>query len=307
MVSLVTTARYVQPQDVAAAKAVLQGWGLRVREPDGLYAVQEQGGRVVSQLGNDDQARAAMLQEALDAPEVRAIFCCRGGYGTVRMVDLVDWSPLVSHPKWIVGYSDVTVLHSHVARQCGVATLHAIMPVNFPSDAAQGVSYAALETCQRALFEGMLSYRLPCHVMRPGRACAAVVGGNLSILYSLMGSPSEVDTQGKILLIEDVDEYLYHIDRMMQCLRRAGKLRGLAGLIVGAFTDMHDNDIPFGMDLRQIVADAVAGYAYPVVLGCPFGHIGTDNLALPLGTAVRMEARADGIFSCMLPPPSAQS
>lgn len=293
-VALVTTARFVSHEDVAAAIAVLQGWGLRVKVPNDLYAVREENGRAVSQFGNDDRARAAMLQQALDDVDVKAIFCCRGGYGTVRMVDLVDWTAFVRQPKWIVGYSDVTVLHAHVARQFGIATLHAIMPINVPPDAAAGKPYPAIETCRQALFDGGPSYDLRVDCLRAGTAEGIIVGGNLSILYSLMGSVSEVDTDGKILFIEDVDEYLYHIDRMMQCLRRAGKLRRLAGLLVGQFSDMHDNEVPFGMDVRQIVADAVMGYSYPVAMGCPFGHTGTNNLALPLGANARLEAREDG-------------
>ncbi|MDY5969556.1 MAG: LD-carboxypeptidase [Bacteroidales bacterium] len=294
VVSLVTTARFVSRKDVAAAIAMLQGWGLRVLEPAHLYDVREERRCAISQFGNDDPARAAMLQEALDNPAVKAIFCCRGGYGTVRMVDLVDWSSFVRQPKWIVGYSDVTVLHSHIARQFGIATMHAIMPINVPPDTVAGTRHPAIETCRKALFEESLSYALDADCLRAGAAEGVIVGGNLSVLYSLMGSVSEVETDGKILFIEDVDEYLYHIDRMMQCLRRAGKLKRLAGLLVGQFTDMHDNGVPFGMDVRDIVADAVKGYAYPVVLGCPFGHIGVDNMALPLGANVNMRAVEEG-------------
>lgn len=285
-VALVATARSVSPQEMAPAKAILSSWGLVVEEPEGLYAVD-------GQLAGSDGHRAAMLQWALDASRLKALFFARGGYGTVRIVDRVDFSALSRNPKWLVGYSDVTVLHSHVHRLLHMPTLHATMPINFPP--AVEADCPSVETLRSWLFEGRCDIRFPLGgFSRAGLAEAEVVGGNLSILYSLCGSPSAIDTSGKILLIEDLDEYLYHIDRMMLNLRRNGMLDGLAGLMVGGLTDMHDNAVPFGRTAEEIVRDAVAPYRYPVAFGVPAGHLGLLNHAIPLGVRLRMEVPPSG-------------
>lgn len=329
-VAIVATARFVTPDEIAPAIAFLQHWGLEVKLPEQLYAKEDQ-------FAGSDDCRAGMLQQMLDDPQVKAIFCARGGYGTVRIIDQVDWTQFVLHPKWVVGYSDVTVLHCHIQQQLGIATLHAIMPFNFPTGEEAETEeyccppdngyltshYPALSTLKQFLFRGELEY--PGHlflcclpskdplkqvwtpapdmlfsasrVYTPpadeGMRCitAPVCGGNLSILYSLLGSASDIDTRGKILFIEDLDEYLYHIDRMMQALRRAGKLNDLAALVVGAFSDMHDNAVPFGKTAEQIILEAAQDRDYPVIHGGIFGHIGKDNLALPLGLTATLAWR----------------
>lgn len=281
-VALAAPARAVSPEEMAPAIAMLESWGLQVVVPKGLY--QREG-----QLAGSDAHRAALLQGLLDDPEIRAIFCCRGGYGTVRIIDRLAFTRFARQPKWIVGYSDVTVLHSHIHSQLGIPTLHATMPINM-----QGEETPATRTMHDFLFGtkcDSVDYEWePSALNRTGTASAPVVGGNLSILYSLCGSCSQIDTRGKILLIEDLDEYLYHIDRMMLNLKRCGMLDGLAGLLVGGLTDMHDNTVPFGRTAMQIVADAVAEYSYPVVFNAPFGHLGDNNLALPLGIKCTLEA-----------------
>ena len=278
LVALAAPARAVSAEEMAPAIAMLESWGLQVVVPDGLY---ERDG----QFAGSDGHRAALLQRLLDDAEVKAILCCRGGYGTVRLIDRLDFGRLALNPKWIVGYSDVTVLHSHLHRTLGLPTLHATMPINFPADLRPT---PATESLRRALFGEEADYQWDGHG-RDGVAEGPVVGGNLSILYSLCGSPSALDTRGKILLIEDLDEYLYHIDRMMQNLRRNGMLDGLAGLVVGGMTDMHDNAIPFGRTAEEIVMEAVAGSTFPVAFGAPFGHLGDNNLALTLGIKMRLE------------------
>ncbi|MBR1549311.1 MAG: LD-carboxypeptidase [Bacteroidales bacterium] len=280
-VALAAPARAVSREEMAPAIAMLEGWGLQVVVPEGLYEME-------GQLAGSDGHRTTLLQRLLDDADIRAIFCCRGGYGTVRIVDRLDYSRLAEHPKWIVGYSDITVLHSHIHRLLGLPTLHAVMPINM-----HGEETPATRTLHDFLFgiDGdFVDYEwAPTALNRAGTAHAEVVGGNLSILYSLLGSPSQVDTRGKILLIEDLDEYLYHIDRMMLGLKRAGMLEGLAGLMVGGLTDMHDNTVPFGRTAEQIVLDAVAEYRYPVCFGTPFGHLGDNNLAIPLGVKCSLE------------------
>ncbi len=280
-VALAAPARKVSPEEMAPAIAEMESWGLEVVVPEGLYAAE-------GQLAGSDSHRAALLQELLDDESIRAIFCCRGGYGTVRIIDRLDFTRFAEHHKWVVGYSDITVLHSHIYATLGLPTLHATMPINFQSQPTPA-------TCSMHDFlfgknRDYVDYEWePSPLNRKGEAHAPVVGGNLSILYSLLGSRSQVETRGKILLIEDLDEYLYHIDRMMQALRRAGMLDGLAGLLVGGLSDMHDNSVPFGRTAEQIVMEAVADKDYPVAFGAPFGHLGDNNLALPLGIPLTLQ------------------
>jgi len=284
-VALAAPARAVSPEEMAPAIATLESWGLQVVVPDGLY---ERDG----QLAGSDGHRAALMQRLLDDPSIAAIVCARGGYGTVRIIDRLDFTRFAQHPKWIVGYSDVTVLHSHIQATLGLPTLHATMPVNFPTD---GSPCAATESLHHALFGTPKDIVWGGHPHdRKGQAQGAAVGGNLSILYSLLGSRSQVDTRGKILLIEDLDEYLYHIDRMMQALKRAGMLKGLAGLVVGGMSDMHDNTTPWGKTAEEIVAEAIANYDYPVAFGAPIGHIGTENRALTMGVPTTLTVGPSG-------------
>ena len=273
LVALAAPARRVSPEEMAPAIATLESWGLRVRVPEGLYDTD-------NQLAGSDEHRTSLLQRQLDDPEVRAIFCCRGGYGTVRIIDRLDFTRFSLNPKWIVGYSDATVLHSHVHATLGLPTLHATMPINFPSEGENSDT----QSLHASLFGEMPPMEWGGHPMnRPGEAEGQVVGGNLSILYSLLGSRSQIDTHGKILLIEDLDEYLYHIDRMMQALRRAGMLEELNGLIVGHMSDMHDNAVPFGKTAEEIILDAVGEYHFPVAFAAPIGHCAGANYAIQLG------------------------
>ncbi|NTW33931.1 MAG: LD-carboxypeptidase, partial [Bacteroidetes bacterium] len=187
--------------------------------------------------------------------------------------------------KWIAGYSDATVLHSHINTNFGIETLHATMPLNFPPD---GANNNALITLKNILFGEKPDYTVEAHPLnRSGLAEGILTGGNLSILYALSGTPSDIDTKGKILFIEDLDEYLYHIDRMMMQLKRSGKLESLAGLVVGGMTEMKDNTVPFGKTAYKIIAEAVKEYNYPVCYGFPAGHI-EDNRALIMGRKVKL-------------------
>ncbi|MBR4197623.1 MAG: LD-carboxypeptidase [Bacteroidales bacterium] len=285
-IAIVATARKVSPEEIQPSVDLFRLWGLEVLYDDRLFAAD-------NQFAGPDELRAACLQQYLDNPEVKAIVCARGGYGTVRIIDRLDFTAFARNPKWIVGYSDVTVLHSHIHNNLGISTLHATMPLNIPADATDK-SYSSIESLKTALFGNIQSYNAPQLLTpssehnRRGRCCGQVVGGNLSILYSLCGSSSDINTEGKILFIEDLDEYLYHIDRMMQNLKRTGKLQKINGLIVGAMSDMHDNTIPYGKTAEEIVLEAVADYDYPVLFSENFGHVGTDNLALPLGVETEM-------------------
>jgi muramoyltetrapeptide carboxypeptidase len=239
------------------------------------------------QFAGTDQQKADDFNAMLANPQIKAIVCARGGYGTVRMVDLVNWDLLKQQPKWIAGYSDITVLHNHINRNLGIATLHSTMPLGM--DVNNTEKAEAQNSLCNALMGSFNQYTLPSHILnRSGNAKGLIVGGNLSVLYSIMGSVSFPDTDGRILFIEDLDEYLYHIDRMMMGLKRAGKLQNLAALIVGGMTDMRDNAVPFGKTAEEIIADVVAEYNYPLYFNFPAGHI-DRNLALPLGMEAEIE------------------
>jgi muramoyltetrapeptide carboxypeptidase len=212
----------------------------------------------------------------------------RGGYGTVRMVDLVDFSPLKKQPKWIIGFSDVTVLHAHL-HQLGFSSIHGLMPVN-----VEKASPDALESLRKILFNEPLNYELPYQPENQlGSATGELMGGNLSILYSLMGSASQVDGAGKLLFIEDLDEYLYHLDRMCMGLKRSGLFAQLKGVIIGTFSQMHDNEIPWGKSAYEILAEHLSPLNIPIVYHFPAGHI-ADNRALPFGKTARLTVSKSG-------------
>lgn len=278
-IALAAPARKVTREELAPAIRLFQSWGLDVELPPHLFDAD-------NQFAGDDETRARLMQQLLDDSDVKAIVCARGGYGTVRIIDRLDFTQFQAKPKWIVGYSDVTVLHSHIHQNCHIETLHGVMPINVPEDAWQK-AYPATETLRKALFGEPLAHSCPAHSLnRGGEAKGVLVGGNLSMLYSLCGSKSGIDTRGKILFIEDLDEYLYHIDRMMMNLKRNGMLSGLAGLVVGQMSDMHDNTIPFGREAEEIVFDCIKEYDYPVCFNFPSGHNGSNNHALILGRQV---------------------
>ncbi|ESU24298.1 putative carboxypeptidase [Flavobacterium enshiense DK69] len=282
-VALVCTARKFFPEEAQPAIDLLKSWGLEVKlgKTIGLDSCQ---------LGGTDAERTADLQEMLDDDNVKAIWCARGGYGTVRIIDTLDFTRFKKHPKWIMGFSDVTVLHSHL-NTLGIATLHSIMPFTVPKAPDE-----VKETLRKALFGESLKYVVPAKGYEiKGKAKGQLVGGNLSILYSLLGSKSSLDTDGKILFIEDLDEYLYHIDRMMQNLKRNGYFENLKGLIVGSMTDMHDNEIPFGQNEVGIIMEIAKKYNFPVCFYFPAGHQ-KDNRTLILGKEVEFEVNSDEII-----------
>lgn len=261
------------------AIALLQSWGLEVVIGDTVSAS-------FHQFAGDDDFRARDMQRFLDDDSVKAIIAARGGYGTIRIVDRLDFTGFAQHPKWIVGFSDITVFHAHIWANYGIPTIHGQMPVNIKDGSA-----ISLETLRKSLFGEEVSYEFKSHSNnKPGEAQGTLIGGNLSLLIAVSGSVSDMNYNGKILFIEDVGEYLYAIDRMLRCLDRAGKLKNLAGLIVGGFTEVKDNDIPFGQTVEEIVMEIVKGYDYPVCFDFPAGHI-PDNRALVLGKTIRLSVQ----------------
>ena len=277
-IGIVAPARSITFEEVHPCMRMLQKWGFEAVLGTHIF-------KKYNQFAGQDEYRLADLQQMLDDPLVKAIMCARGGYGTVRIIDRLDFTGFLKHPKWIIGYSDITVLHSHIERHCGTETIHAVMPFNVKTEDCFN------ETCEslkNVLSGQKIRYTLPVTPLsRPGSAEGILTGGNLSILVSLMGSATEVDTTNKILFIEDVDEYLYHIDRLMMNLKRGGKLKNLKGLIVGGMSEMKDNTVPFGKSAQEIIAEAVKEYDYPVCYDFPAGH-GEENLAMILGRKINL-------------------
>lgn len=237
------------------------------------------------QYSGSDQQRANDLQEAINDQQTKAIICARGGYGSVRIIEKLDFSPLLKNPQWLVGFSDVTVLHS-ILNKLGLASIHGAMPAFFLENKKPTRSFLSLI---ELLSTGKSQVETAAHSLNRAGVCSGeLVGGNLSLLYSLQGTPWQLETSGKILLIEDLSEYLYHLDRMMQNLRLTGQLKNLAGLVVGGFTDMKDNESPFGKSAYEIILESVKDYQFPVCFDFPVGHI-PKNLSLMLGAKYYLE------------------
>ncbi|MCC8410891.1 LD-carboxypeptidase [Mucilaginibacter sp. UR6-1] len=266
------------PKPMTDAINLLQSWGLEVILGETVEASYHQ-------FSGDDALRAKDMQRFVDDDSIKAIIAARGGYGTIRIIDHVNFDRLATHPKWVLGFSDITLLHSHLYSKYQLQSIHGQMPVNIPDASAQSI-----QTLHRALFGEKLSYEFTSagKYNINGEATGTLVGGNLTLLVSTLGSVSDIDYSGKILFIEDVGEYLYAIDRLIRTLDRAGKLNNLAGLIVGGFTEIKDNEIPFGQTVEEIVIDVVKNYGYPVCFDFPAGHI-SNNQSLILGGTLHLQ------------------
>lgn len=282
-IALASPARFVQPAEVEHFVRFAAQCGWNVRLDEACFARY-------NQFGGTDEQRAAHLQSLIDNPEVKAIFCSRGGYGSLRILDKLKFESLLQHPKWLVGFSDITVLHAKL-QSLGIASLHAPMPFNFGPDDNQ--RFTELKLCLEGQHSSLTIAPHPLNIN--GQASGELVGGNLSILYALKGSDTLPDMKGKILFVEDVDEYLYHIDRMMLSLKRAGLFSDLAGMVVGAFTDMKDNAIPFGLTAEEIIREHVAEFGFPLCFGFPAGHISLQRPLL-LGARIALEVSEKGSF-----------
>lgn len=276
-IGLVCTARKIDMKDLQVALQVFDTWGLKVQLGKSIFLEE-------NQFAGSDKARAEDFQEMMDNDNIKAIIVARGGYGTVRIIDELNFKRFQKKPKWIIGYSDITVLHSHINKHYKTATLHASMPISFSKNTDE-----AIESIKTALFGKKLQYTFETTTENIiGEAKGELVGGNLSVLYSLSGSKSELDTEGKILFLEDLDEYLYHIDRMLVQLKRSRKLKKLKGLLVGGFTEIKDNEIPFGKNVAEIIVQHLKEYEIPIAFGVPAGHV-NDNRALILGRYIKMK------------------
>lgn len=278
-VGVVAPASWFPYEELAEGLRILRDdWHLNVIEGESLHAID-------GPFAGSDDLRRADLQRLFDDPSVRAVFAARGGYGCYRIADDLDLSGLKVKPKWLVGFSDVTVLLS-LLQNHGLVSLHGLMPRQF-GDPARAASQ---ESVRQWLFgEFPVNYVVPAHPLnRLGHAKGTLVGGNLTMLVNSIGTPTDLDFEGKILFIEDVDETFFSLDRMMTQLRRSGRLAKLAGLVVGQFTDMRSNQsLPFGKDAFEIIADTISAYSYPVLFDFPAGHV-EFNLALPIGKSVEL-------------------
>ena len=279
-IGIVAPARKVTPEEMQYAINWLEEQGFEPVYDDRLFAEHHI-------FAGEDDFRAAVFQEYLDNEQIEAIWFARGGYGSIRIIDQLDFTKFLQHPKWVIGFSDTTVIHGKLNR-LGVPSLHASMPFFFANKTQE-----SKQSLLDALLGKPLHYVFPAHKMnRIGQMEAEIVGGNLSVLHSMIGSNTFPNVEGKILFIEEVDEYIYHIDRMMHALKRAGKLEHLKGLIVGGLTQIHDNPDPFGMSVEEVIAEAVSAYDYPICFGFPAGHF-DDNRAVVFGQKAKVEVTAE--------------
>jgi muramoyltetrapeptide carboxypeptidase len=284
-VRILCTARSADERQLQPAQKLLESWGLQVSFGNTI-------GKKEHQFGGTKEERLADFQQAIDDPEIKAIWIARGGYGTIQLIDAIDFSAFTSassarsekaKPTTIIGYSDVTLLHGKL-QSLGFSSVHSFMPLELKDKPEKSV-----ESLRRTLFGESQSLSIQNTFSLTSQVITApIVGGNLSILYSLLGSDSFPETEDHILFIEEIDEYLYHIERMMYSLKRAGKLKGLKALLVGGMTDMNDHEIAFGKNAEEIILSLTASYDYPVIFNFPAGHI-KDHRTLQLGKEMHLE------------------
>ena len=266
-------------KEINQAKDLLKSWGLKVIVGEHVF-------KKANHFAGTDDERAEDFQNALDNPNIKAIWCARGGYGTVRMIDKLDYTKFRENPKWVIGYSDITAIHNQLNIE-GSESIHAMMCTSLKDDLTE--IEQTIETFKCALFGQPLSYTVKGSKQnKSGTASGPLVGGNLTLLHTMLGSKTSIDTSGKILFIEEIGEYKYHIDRMLQSLKRAGYFNNLKGLIVGDMSNMRKNTTPWGTSIEQLILDVVADYDFPVLFDFPAGHE-DDNRALILGRTIELK------------------
>jgi muramoyltetrapeptide carboxypeptidase len=279
-------------QEIQPAMLQMIEWGYTIKVGDSV-------GKKDFTFGGTDEERTRDFQQMLDDPKVKAIMCARGGYGFVRIIDKLNFTKLVAQPKWIIGFSDITVLHCHLNRNYGIATLHSKMCNSFPDDwnKAEPIQIETILSIKQALAGQKMTYTAPVNPLnRPGKAEGALVGGNLKTIETLAGSRSDLRTTNKILFVEDTGEYLYSIDRMFWNLKRSGKLEKLAGLIVGGFKVKPDDPgEEFGRTIEDIVLEKVKEYHYPVCFDFPVGHQ-RNNYALKCGVMHKLSISNEDVI-----------
>lgn len=279
LLALAAPSRKVVGEDYKPFAEYLRKQGFRLCFPDDIEIADHQ-------FAGNDEHRASKLNNMFNNPLIKAVIFIRGGYGAARIVDMLDWDAFARNPKWLCGFSDATVFLNHAFESSGIASLHCDMPLHFENPDFDRENFEAII---KVIQGESIEYSFDIHPLNRGeKARGVLVGGNFSVLYSLMGSASFPNMEGKILLLEDVDEYLYHIDRMMLAWDRAGQLKNLKGLIVGNFTDMNDNDVPFGKTAEEIISDRCASYDFPLFFNVPVGHTRV-NKPLIIGEEISIE------------------
>lgn len=272
-IGIVCPSGFLQADKAATCIRVLKEWGYKVKVGKTL-------GNQFHYFAGTDEERRQDLQEMLDNPEIKAILCGRGGYGMSRIIDSLNFTKFRKSPKWIIGYSDITLLHAHLYTKFNIASFHSPMAAAF-NDGEYANEY--IQTLRKGLKGNRLSYKSSGHSFnRPGKASGELIGGNLSLVAHMIGSASAYQTKGKILFLEDVGEYIYNIDRMLIQLERSGMFNQLAGLIIGGFTEMKDTLVPFGATVEEIIQERIAKYSFPVCFGFPVSHA-TENYPLKVG------------------------
>ena len=273
-IGITCPAGYMAKEKAQTCIGTLQKWGYQVMVGKTL------GSESANYFSGTDEERLNELQAMLDDDSINAILCGRGGYGVGRIIDELDFRKFKKKPKWFIGYSDITVLHAHIYTTCKTASIHAPMAAAFNDGGADNEFVLSLK---KMLTGKKNKYDCPVHPFnKQGKTTAELVGGNLSLLAHLTGTPSDIDTKNKILFIEDIGEYIYSIDRMLYQLKRSGKLDHLAGLIIGGFTDIKDTERPFGKPIDEVINDIVKDYHYPICFNFPVSH-GKENYALKIG------------------------
>ena len=264
---------FMSYEKAQTAITVFEEWGYKIKTGSTL-------GSQLNYFSGTDEQRLNDLQQMMDDDSIKAIFCARGGYGLSRIIDKLSFKKFKKNPKWIIGFSDVTILHLHLYSNYKIASLHAPMASAFNNE---GYKNSFVQSVQKALSGQKINYQCAPHPFnKRGDVKGRLIGGNLSLMAHLSGTSSDIKTKGKILFIEDVGEYIYNIDRMLYQLKRNGKLDKLAGLLVGGFTDMKDTTIPFGQSVYEVISDVVKEYDYPVCFNFPVSH-GMENYALKIG------------------------
>lgn len=282
-IGIVCPAGYMPFEKAQSCIETLTDWGFKVIPGKTL-------GHQFHYFSGTNEERRNDLQRMMDDKNIDAILCGRGGYGTGRIIDELDFTKFEKHPKWIVGFSDITVLHSHLFSNFKIASLHAPMAAAF-NDGEHKNQY--IQSLHDALLGKKADYKTEGNMLdQPGNAHGVLVGGNLSLLVNVIGTPSDIKTKNKILFIEEIGEYIYSVDRMMYQLKRSGKLEHLKGLIIGRFSDMKDTTVPFGQAVEDAIKDLVRGYDYPVCFGFPVSH-DKENYALKVGVSYKLKVKKD--------------
>lgn len=282
-IGIAAPGRKIKKEELEAAQKIIHSWGLNTITAKNIFSTQH------SYLSGSDEERLEDFQMMIDDNSVKAIICARGGYGSTRILDALDFSGFKKNPKWIVGFSDITAIHLKLFT-LGIQSIHSTMPVLFSKEASK----ESVESLRKLLFgEQDVIQARPSSINRSGQCSGQTIGGNLSLVVDALATKSEPDTNGKILILEEIDEYSYRLDRMLMQLKRAGKLKDLAGLVVGHFTDVKDTEVSFGESFKEIILHAIKDYKYPVAFDFPIGHE-NPNLAWRHGAVATLSVNEGG-------------